>query len=79
MSWLEPSASQQEEDLSVWELPADGQHLEGARASPSEKFEKTCHKLFGSKGCISVGRYKKKNQITFSRAIRTNKLNADAY
>ena len=29
MSWLEPSASQQEEDLSVWELPADGQHLEG--------------------------------------------------
>lgn len=27
--WLEPSASQQEEDLSVWELPTDGQHLEG--------------------------------------------------
>ncbi len=26
--WFEPSASQQEEDLSVWELPADGQHLE---------------------------------------------------
>lgn len=29
MSWLAPSASQQEEDLCVWELPADGQHLEG--------------------------------------------------
>lgn len=28
MSWLDPSALQHEEDLSVWDLPADVQHLE---------------------------------------------------
>lgn len=38
MSCLEPSASQQEEDISVWELPADGQHLHEDRImTPSAK------------------------------------------
>lgn len=38
MSCLEPSASQQEEDISVWELPADGQHLHEDRImTPSVK------------------------------------------
>lgn len=40
MSWLGPSASHQEEVLSVWELPAGMQHLEGD-VWQSEKLEKT--------------------------------------
>ena len=36
MSWLEPSVTQQGTDQSVWELPANGEHLR-------KEFQHTSH------------------------------------